>query len=309
MRHLVIGSRKSKLALQQTDWVIDQLQQQRQSFTFDVKKIVTKGDRILDVTLSKIGGKALFVKEIERAMFDKEIDLAVHSMKDVPSVMPDGLTIACIPVRADYRDAFISNEYDSLESLPVGAVIGTSSMRRGAQMLLKRSDLVIKPIRGNIDTRLKKLEEEDFDAIILAAAGLKRMGWNDDVVTEYFTNDVCLPAVGQGALALECRSDDQELIRLLKRIHDDETFRTVSAERAFLRKLEGGCETPIGAFAELDGDQVSLTGLVASPDGKVVFKESATGEDPVILGERLAAELLDRGAKAVLDEVLEENDS
>jgi hydroxymethylbilane synthase len=309
VRNIVIGSRKSNLALQQTHEVIEQLQMQRQPFTFDIKKIMTKGDRILDVTLSKVGGKGLFVKEIEQAMLDKEIDMAVHSMKDMPSSLPDGLVIACMPERIDYRDVLISRDYDSLEDLPKGAVVGTSSLRRGAQVLAKRPDLEVEPIRGNIETRLRKLDEEHFDAIILAAAGLQRMGWSDDIVTEYFTNDVCLPAVGQGALAIECRSDDAELHDLLSRIHDDVTFRTVSAERAFLRKLEGGCQTPIAAFAELNGDKVTLTGLVARPDGKIIYKETGEGTDPVALGESLANELAGQGAKEIVDKVLEELDS
>ncbi|HEU5141039.1 MAG TPA: hydroxymethylbilane synthase [Bacillales bacterium] len=310
MRTITVGSRKSKLALVQTHWVIEALKAKGKSFEFDVAKISTKGDRILDVTLSKIGGKGLFVKEIERAMFEGEIDMAVHSMKDMPSVLPEGLMIACIPERADHRDAFISKQYDSLAELPEGAIVGTSSLRRGAQMLIQRPDLEIRPVRGNIDTRLGKLEEGQFDAIILAASGLARMGWSEDVVTEYLEPDVCLPAVGQGALAIECREDDTDLRELLSEINDEETFRTVSAERAFLRKLEGGCETPIAAYAVLDeaGDGITLTGLVASTDGKTVFKGTKKGTDPIAIGEQLAAELLDEGAKAVLDELKTEFD-
>ncbi|HEX7063755.1 MAG TPA: hydroxymethylbilane synthase [Bacillales bacterium] len=310
MRTITVGSRKSKLALVQTNWVIEALKEQKQPFEFGVEKISTKGDRILDVTLSKIGGKGLFVKEIERAMFEGEIDMAVHSMKDMPSVLPEGLMIACIPERADHRDAFISKKYDSLSELPEGAIVGTSSLRRGAQILIQRPDLEIRPVRGNIDTRLGKLEEGQFDAIILAASGLARMGWSEDVITEYLEPDVCLPAVGQGALAIECRTDDDELRELLSEINDEETFRTVSAERAFLRKLEGGCETPIAAYAELDEDGAgfTLTGLVASTDGKTVFKGTKHGTDPVEIGEHLAAELLDEGAKAVLDELKTEFD-
>ncbi|HET7615405.1 MAG TPA: hydroxymethylbilane synthase, partial [Bacillales bacterium] len=285
MRIITVGSRKSTLALVQSRWVIDALKQKDESFRFDLEKISTKGDRILDVTLSKIGGKGLFVKEIERALFEREIDMAVHSMKDMPSELPDGLVIACIPERADNRDALISRGNVKLDDLPGGAVVGTSSLRRGAQVLACRPDLVIEPVRGNIDSRLRKLKEGQFDAIVLAAAGLARMGWSDDVVTEYLDPAVCLPAVGQGALAIECREEDEELVGLLAEINDEETFRTVSAERAFLGKLDGSCQTPIAAHAKLlAGGGLTLTGLVASSDGKVLYKDTRTGTDPVEVG-------------------------
>ncbi|HET7522454.1 MAG TPA: hydroxymethylbilane synthase [Bacillales bacterium] len=306
MRTLVVGSRKSKLALKQSHTVIESLRSLREPYQYDLKKIVTKGDRILDVTLSKIGGKGLFVKEIEKAMFDGEIDMAVHSMKDMPAELPDGLVLACIPRRADPRDVLISKHHRPFFELPEGAVIGTSSLRRGAQVLAKRPDLAIEPIRGNIDTRLRKLEEGHFDAIILAAAGLQRMGWSHDVVTEFLDQDVCLPAVGQGALAIECRSDDEELLRLLDGLNDEETFRTVSAERAFLHRLEGSCQTPIAAYAELDNETIILKGLVTSPDGKVVFQGKKTGTDPVGIGRELAQDLLNQGANDILARVKEE---
>src|SRR3954451_12409731 len=212
MRKIIVGSRRSKLALTQTNWVIEQLKKLDDSFEFEVKEIVTKGDKILDVTLSKVGGKGLFVKEIEQAMMDKEIDMAVHSMKDMPAVLPEGLTIGCIPFREDHRDALISRDHIKLNDLKPGAIIGTSSLRRSAQLLAQRPDLEIKWIRGNVDTRLQKLQDEEYDAIILAAAGLKRLGWSDEVVTEYISPEDCVPAVGQGALAIECRADDQELL-------------------------------------------------------------------------------------------------
>ncbi|TCP32222.1 hydroxymethylbilane synthase [Scopulibacillus darangshiensis] len=309
MQRIKVGSRKSKLALTQTNWVINQLKEQNDDLMFDLKHIVTKGDRILDVTLSKVGGKGLFVKEIEQALFDKEIDFAVHSMKDMPSILPDGLTIACVPVREDFRDAFISKGHVAFKDLPEGAVVGTSSLRRSAQLLSDRPDLTIRSIRGNIDTRLRKLQEEDFDAIILAAAGLKRMGWSDDIVTEYLSVETSLPAVGQGALAIECRADDGVIHRLLSALHDEETYVTVQAERAFLKTLEGGCQVPIAAFCrKIDGDLLELTGLVGTPDGKTILKETLSGREPVELGTELASRLMSRGAKDILDLIKEDLD-
>ncbi|MGG3915693.1 hydroxymethylbilane synthase [Rossellomorea vietnamensis] len=309
MRKIIVGSRRSKLALTQTNWVIDQLKALDPSYDFEVKEIVTKGDQILDVTLSKVGGKGLFVKEIEQAMLDKEIDMAVHSMKDMPAVLPEGLTIGSIPVREDHRDAFISKNHVALKDLPGGAIVGTSSLRRGAQILSVRPDLEIKWIRGNIDTRLSKLQNEDYDAIILAAAGLSRMGWTSDVVTEFLDPDLCLPAVGQGALSIECRNDDDEVLELLEKFACEETTTTVTAERAFLHKMEGGCQVPIAGFAELkDNGDVALTGLVASPDGETIYKEYMTGQDPKEVGEKVAESLTKQGAKALIDQVKEELD-
>ncbi|MEL3974624.1 hydroxymethylbilane synthase [Rossellomorea oryzaecorticis] len=309
MRKIIVGSRRSKLALTQTNWVIDQLKAIDPSYEFEVKEIVTKGDQILDVTLSKVGGKGLFVKEIEQAMLDKEIDMAVHSMKDMPAVLPEGLTIGCIPEREDHRDAFISKNHVALKDLPSGAIVGTSSLRRGAQILSVRPDLEIKWIRGNIDTRLSKLKNEDYDAIILAAAGLSRMGWTSDVVTEFLDPDLCLPAVGQGALSIECREDDEELLELLNQFSDEETTLTVTAERAFLHKMEGGCQVPIAGYAEVkDNGEVALTGLVASPDGRTIYKEYMTGSNPQNVGEKVAESLTGQGAKALIDRVKEELD-
>lgn len=308
MRKIVVGSRRSRLALTQTKWVIDQLEKKKSPFSFEIKEIVTKGDKILDVTLSKVGGKGLFVKEIEQAMFDHEIDMAVHSMKDMPAALPDGLLIACVPEREDHRDAFISKDGSTLMQLPEGAVVGTSSLRRGAQILAVRPDLNIQSIRGNIDTRLRKLDEENFDAIILAAAGLKRMGWSDDVVTEYLEPDICVPAVGQGALAIECRESDKELRELLQSINDDRTERTVSAERTFLNLMEGGCQVPIAGFAYQEGDDIVLKALVASPDGKHVLTETVTNSDPVQAGREAFERLSRQGAKELIDQVKKELD-
>ncbi len=309
MRNIVIGSRKSNLAITQTEWVIDQLKQKvGEEYTFEIKKISTKGDQILNVTLSKVGGKGLFVKEIENAMYAKEIDMAVHSMKDMPAVMPDGLVIGSIPIREDHRDAFISNDHIKLEDLPKGAIIGTSSLRRGSQMLVNRPDLEIKWIRGNIETRLRKLKEENFDAIILAAAGLKRMGWGDEMVTQFFEPDVCVPAVGQGALAIECREDDKELLELLTMINDDYTEKTVTAERTLLHLLNGGCQTPIGGYAHLEKDEVVLTAFVSTSDGKKVLKEIVRGNDPYQVGKVAAEKLKAQGAQKMVDDAIRENE-
>lgn len=301
MRKIIVGSRKSKLALTQTNWFIDQLKALGLPYEFEVKEIVTKGDVILDVTLSKVGGKGLFVKEIEHALLTKEIDMAVHSMKDMPAVLPEGLTIGCIPKRVDPRDAFISKNGELFDGLPEGAVIGTSSLRRSAQLLAVRPDLQVKWIRGNIDTRLRKLKEEDYDAIILAAAGLKRMGWADDVITGYLEETVCVPAVGQGALSIECREDDADLLQLLSHLNDHVTARTVEAERVFLHKLEGGCQVPIAGYATLtEDDQIELTALVGSTDGTVLLKEVVVGEHAEEVGERAADLLIEQGAKELI---------
>ncbi|MBM7713470.1 hydroxymethylbilane synthase [Siminovitchia sp. FSL H7-0308] len=309
MRKIVIGSRRSKLALTQTNWVKEQLKQLGAPFEFEVKEIVTKGDRILDVTLSKVGGKGLFIKEIEQAMYDGEIDMAVHSMKDMPAELPDGLMIGCIPPREDHRDAFISKGNVKLKELPPGSIVGTSSLRRSAQILAQRPDLEIKWIRGNIDTRLSKLETEEYDAIILAAAGLIRMGWNDEIVTEYLDPDVCLPAIGQGALAIECREDDHELLRELAKLTCERAARAVNAERAFLHKMDGSCQIPIGGYARiLEDDTIELAALVASPDGKLLYNEIVKGTDPVKVGMKAAESLMEQGAGELIEKVKKELD-
>lgn len=320
-RTIVVGTRQSQLALTQTGHVIEALkllcEEHALPFDFEVRKIITKGDRILDVTLSKVGGKGLFVKEIEQAMLDGEIDLAVHSMKDMPSELQEGLVNGATPVRVDPRDALISSRGYSLESLPQGAKVGTSSLRRCSQLLAFRPDLNIEPIRGNIDSRLRKLDEEGFDAIILATAGLHRMGWGDKI-TSFLPVDVCLPAVGQGALGIECREADTDIRHLLSLYNDKETELTVKAERKFLSVLNGGCQVPIGAYATLihdvggassdvDGDspRIMLTGMVGYPDGRTIIKETLMGKDPIRLGEEVAWRLISRGADEILAEVRE----
>jgi hydroxymethylbilane synthase len=312
MRKIIVGTRKSALAMTQTSQTLEQLKALAASagmdFDFELKPIVTRGDRILDVTLSKVGGKGLFVKEIEQALLDGEIDFAVHSMKDMPFELPEGLTIGAVPRREDPRDCLISRTVRALEELPQGARVGTSSLRRGAQLQAVRPDLRIESIRGNIDTRLRKLEEEGLDAILLAAAGLHRMGWQDRI-TSYLPVEICLPAVGQGALAIECRADDAEVLKLLALLHDPSSARTVAAERRLLGMLNGGCQVPIGAYASLDGESpegpMTLTGMVASQDGKKLLKASASGTDPKSLGEHVARQLLEAGADAILAEVRE----
>ncbi|WP_107839493.1 hydroxymethylbilane synthase [Metasolibacillus meyeri] len=309
MRKIIVGSRKSKLALTQTNWFINELRASGAPFEFEVKEIVTKGDRILDVQLSKVGGKGLFVKEIEQALYDQEIDFAVHSMKDMPAVLPEGLVIGCIPPREDARDAFISKGHVKFADLPKGAVVGTSSLRRSAQLLQVRPDLEIKWIRGNVDTRLAKLETEEYDAIILAAAGLKRLGWSDDVVTEYLDIDVCLPAVAQGSLGIECRADDVELLAALAKLTDAATWQTAHAERTFLAEMDGGCQVPIAGYATVDGDNITLTGLVAAPDASVTYKETVTGTDAVEVGKEVAVLLTKQGAFELIQRVKAEQDA
>lgn len=306
MRKIIVGTRKSNLAVTQTNWVINELKKIGIQNEFEVRKISTKGDQILDVTLSKVGGKGLFVKEIEQAMYDKEIDFAVHSMKDMPAVMPEGLIISTIPKREDHRDAFISKSGKTLKELPAGSVIGTSSLRRSSQLLAARPDITIKWIRGNIETRLRKMHEEDFDAIILAASGIKRVDMDESIVTEYLDEDSCVPAVGQGALAIECREDDYELHELLQKINDEYTTKTVTAERTYLHLLEGGCQVPIGGYAYLEGDEVVLTAYVGTPEADRVLKTTVRGTDPKEVGTLAAQRLIDEGAKDIVNKVKRE---
>ncbi|SFG34371.1 hydroxymethylbilane synthase [Halobacillus alkaliphilus] len=308
MKKIVIGSRKSNLAITQTEWVIEQLKNIDPSYEFEIKRISTKGDKILDVTLSKVGGKGLFIKEIEQAMYDGEIDMAVHSMKDMPSEVASGLTVASVPIREDHRDAFVSNGNVALKDLHEGAIVGTSSLRRSAQIKAVRPDVEVKWIRGNIDTRLRKLKEEDFDAIVLAAAGLKRMGWDDNLVTEYLEPEVCVPAVGQGALAIQCRENDSSLRDLLMQINHEYTATTVSAERKFLHDLNGGCQVPIGGYAYRKGSEIILSALVGTPDGKTILHETVRGEDPLAVGKEAADRLKAQGAQEIVDQAKEEYD-
>ncbi|WNC16676.1 hydroxymethylbilane synthase [Brevibacillus brevis] len=308
MKKWNVGTRRSNLALTQTKWVVDRLQEIAPEAQFELHEIVTKGDRILDVTLSKVGGKGLFVKEIEQSLFDRETDFAVHSLKDMPAELPEGLVIGAIPKRVDARDVLLSKDGKTLDELPEGALVGTSSLRRSAQLLAYRPDLQIESLRGNIDTRMRKMEEGNFDAIILAAAGLERVQFAGSI-SQYLPVEISLPAVGQGALAIECRSDDEETLALLRKLDHQPTRLAVTAERSFLHKLQGGCQVPIGAYATVgEGDLVTVTGMVGSPDGKQLFRETASGHDPVALGIQVAEALLAQGAGEVLAAVLRENE-
>jgi len=301
MRKIIVGSRSSKLAMTQTKWVIEQLKQAGAPYEFEIKNIITKGDRILDVTLSKVGGKGLFVKEIEQQMIDEDIDFAVHSMKDLPSELPTGLLIGATPARVDARDALITKTGGGLASLPEGAIVGTSSLRRGSQLLKLRPDLKIESIRGNIDTRLEKLKTGPFDGILLAAAGLQRMGWSDETVSEYISTDDMIPAVGQGILAIECRADDQEVRDLLNLIHDQMTEKVAFAERSFLAAIEGSCHVPVGGFATINEDlSTTLVGFLGSVDGQQILLERETSLDPMQLGQTVATRLLDAGGREIL---------
>ncbi|WP_044640606.1 hydroxymethylbilane synthase [Risungbinella massiliensis] len=303
MKTWVVGSRKSQLALTQTNWVIDRLREADSEVEFELEKIVTKGDRILDVTLSKVGGKGLFVKEIEQALLTKEIDMAIHSLKDLPSVMTEGTILGAVPVREDVRDVLLSKDGVTLEELPSGAIVGTSSLRRQAQILAVRPDLRVESIRGNVDTRIQKMKDGSFDAIILAAAGLKRLSMQDQIV-EYLAPATMLPAVGQGALAVQIRENEPELLSLLQQIHCEKTYLAVEAERAFLHTIEGGCHLPIAAYAQiLEDGQVSLTALVGDPSGEKMISDTLIGEDASELGKTMAQHLIDRGAKHLLSQV------
>lgn len=302
---LTIGTRGSPLALCQAHMIKDELEGFFPDLKVQMKKIKTTGDKITDVPLAKVGGKGLFVKEIEEALFREEIGMAVHSMKDVPTFLPEGLHLAAITRREDPRDIVISRDGKRLLDLPRGARIGTSSLRRQSQIKHRRPDFEIIPLRGNLDTRIKKLGKEGLDAVVLAAAGVRRMGW-EDRITEYLDPDICLPAIGQGALGLECRLSDGRVNSMLARFNHPATSRCVRAERALLKRLEGGCQVPIAALAQIrDEERLVMEGLVASVDGSRVIRDGATGdpEQPELLGLELAERLLAQGADVLLREI------
>ena len=304
MNKVIIGSRGSPLALWQANWVKDLLQGQHSDLAVDIKIIKTSGDKIQDVPLAKIGGKGLFVKEIEEGLLKREVDFAVHSMKDMPIIFPVNLCIACVTKRENPFDALISRNDIKLDDLPKGAKIGTGSLRRMSQLLYYRPDLNMVPLRGNLETRLKKLKSEGLDAIILAAAGLIRLGW-DDRITEIIAPEILLPAMGQGAVGIETRKNDVDNQILLADIDDEETHYALDAERALVSQLEGGCNVPIGSFATLNGDQITLKGLVASLDGKTMYKKELTDlkTNAVALGRKMGNELIEMGADRIMQEI------
>lgn len=303
-----IATRQSPLALWQAQYVQQRLMAAHPGLRVELVPMVTKGDVILDTPLAKVGGKGLFVKELEQAMLENRADLAVHSMKDVPVDFPEGLGLVTICEREDPRDAFVSNRYASIDALPSGAVVGTSSLRRQCQLSARRPDLVIRSLRGNVGTRLAKLDAGDYDAIILAAAGLKRLGLEDRIRLA-LPAETSLPAVGQGAVGIECRLDDVQLIQLLQALNDEETAICVKAERAMNTRLEGGCQVPIGSFAVLEEGELWLRGLVGSPDGSMLVSGERRGPRAQAeqMGISLAEELLDRGARDILRDVYQGN--
>lgn len=301
---LRIATRKSPLALWQAEYVKSQLELHHPQLQVELLPLVSRGDKILDVPLAKVGGKGLFVKELEQALLDGEADIAVHSMKDVPMEFPEGLGLAVICPREDARDAFVSNQYQSLDELPQGSVVGTSSLRRQCQLLAHRPDLHIKFLRGNVQTRLQKLDDGDYHAIILAAAGLIRLQL-EDRIKSFLTPEQSLPAGGQGAVGIECRLQDANTIALLQPLHHALTAEQVTAERAMNRRLQGGCQVPIAGYAIHQGDQLWLRGLVGDPDGSVLLQDDIIGKaiDAEIMGIRLADRLLAAGADKILAKV------
>ena len=302
---LKIGTRQSLLALWQSNHIAACLRKKYPECEVVLKKIVTKGDRILDVPLAQIGGKGLFTKEIEEDLLSGEVDLAVHSLKDMPTVLPEGLCLTAITERANVGDAFVSNKYNSFAELPLGAVVGTSSLRRKAQLLAARPDLTIRDLRGNVDTRLRKLDEGLYDAVILAAAGLERLG-HGDRIKDVIPSGVCLPAVGQGALAIECRTDDAEVRQMLDFLNDMPTVHATNAERAFLGLLEDGCQVPIGVHADVEGDKIKIEAIIAALDGSTVLRDTieGTATDAVALGQELGKKMLANGGQEILAAIL-----
>lgn len=301
---IIIGTRGSKLALWQADYIEQRLREEYPGLSVTQKRVTTKGDRILDVPLAKIGGKGLFTKELEEEMLSGGIDLAVHSLKDMPAKVPDGLVIAAVTKRLDPGDALVSNRFSSFEELPKGARVGTSSLRRRAQILCARPDLEMLDLRGNVNTRLRKLDEGEYDAIVLAVAGLKRLGFADRI-RQVLPREMVLPAVGQGALAIETREDDKETRDMLAFLRDDDTICCTEAERSFLARVEGGCQVPVGVYATAKGDGLKVEAVIASLDGQRFYRGGVNGtrKDAAKLGENLAEKLLDEGGAEILKEL------
>ncbi|MCL5795957.1 MAG: hydroxymethylbilane synthase [Gammaproteobacteria bacterium] len=304
MNKLFIATRKSPLAMWQAEFVKAQLMQQHPQLAIELIGMSTQGDVLLDVPLAKIGGKGLFIKELEEQMLAGNAQLAVHSMKDLPAVLPEGFAIGAVMARHNPLDAFVSNTYASLDELPQGAIVGTSSLRRKSQLLAVRPDLQLHDLRGNIHTRMRKLDEGQYDAIILAAAGLERMDMPERI-RSVIPAEVCLPAVAQGALAIEVLANDASTQGFVDCLNDESTLACVRAERAMNAALEGGCQVPIGSYAIWQGEQIWLRGLVASLDGKTIIRGERKGSaaDAQAMGEDLAQELLANGAKSILDVV------
>ncbi|WCE29641.1 hydroxymethylbilane synthase [Vibrio sp. SCSIO 43137] len=304
-----IATRKSPLAMWQAYYVRDALQAAHPGLEVELVTMVTKGDIILDTPLAKVGGKGLFVKELEVAMLEGRADLAVHSMKDVPVAFPEGLGLVTICEREDPRDAFVSNTYNSIDELPEGSVVGTCSLRRQCQLKESRPDLVVKELRGNVNTRLAKLDAGEYDAIILASAGLKRLEM-EERIKSFIEPEQSLPAVGQGAVGIECRLDDERLIKLLEPLNHKDTADRVRCERAMNIRLEGGCQVPIGSYSILEGDEIWLRALVGEPDGSKVVRGELRGhrDDAEKMGVQLAEQLLDEGAKEILDKLYSEHE-
>ena len=304
-RNIVIGSRGSQLALWQANWVKSELERLHDNVDIDIRIIATSGDIIQDVPLAKTGGKGLFVKEIEEALLANEIDLAVHSMKDVPMELPTELGISVITKRENPLDALISKNGEKLADLPQGATIGTSSLRRSSQLLKYRDDFKIHPLRGNVDTRLRKVEEGKYDAILLASAGLNRLGWANRI-TEEISHDILLPAMGQGALGIETRLDDTKIYDFISTLNHEQTHYAVSAERSLVGRLDGGCQVPIGAYARIEKGLITLKGLVASLDGEVIYKLENVGpvDDAINIGQELGSKLLKMGANEILEKLI-----
>jgi hydroxymethylbilane synthase len=303
---IIIASRESLLAMWQAKFIKQQLSELYPQTEISILGMTTRGDQILDKTLSKIGGKGLFIKELEQALADGRADIAVHSMKDMPMNIPDGFMLAAITEREDPRDAFVSNQYASLKTLPADSIVGTSSLRRESQLRAQFPHLKIQPLRGNVQTRLRKLDEGQYAAIILAAAGLKRLELSERI-TMLLSTESSLPAVGQGALGIECRADRLELVRLLRPLHHTETAQCVEAERAMSRLLGGSCQVPLGGFAEIINGKLHLQGFVATPDGKRMISEAANGEPETgqKMGEQLAQNLKKQGADEILATLLQ----
>ncbi|MDV5063258.1 hydroxymethylbilane synthase [Veillonella sp. YH-vei2232] len=308
MRTIIkIGTRKSALALWQAEYVGSELKRLYPHITVELVHFDTKGDQILEKPLAEIGGKGLFTAELEAAMHNGDIDLAVHSLKDMPTDLPAGLVLGAISKREEPYDALVSPKYKTLDQLPEGARVGTSSLRRQAQLLHVRPDLQISVLRGNVQTRLRKLEDENLDAIVLAQAGLKRLELGERI-TQTFTADEMIPAVGQGALAIECREDDTEMLEMLARINDESTRQAVEGERSFLRQLNGGCQVPMGVHGTIHKGQLTLKAIISSLDGRTVYEGEITGPASKggILGKNLAKALYEEGGKRIVDALVQE---